>query len=125
MSRCGGAVCGTSVGALMDSALAAPLLSIEILRRDDMAVAMCTGELDASCAATLEARLRRALDEGVRDIVVNLRDVTFMDSAGLEALLRSAKHARWRYGHLFITRPAPQVRRLIRVTGTDGNLRLI
>src|SRR4051794_30002583 len=125
MSRCGGAVFATSVGGLMDSALAAPLLSIEILRRDDMAVAMCRGELDASCAATLEARLRRALDEGVRDIVVNLRDVTFMDSAGLEALLRSAKHARWRYGHLFVTRPTPQVERLIQLTATDDKLRFV
>ena len=109
----------------MESALAAPLLSIDILRRDDMAVAMCRGELDVSCAGALEARLRRAFDEGVRDIVVNLRDVTFMDSAGLEALLRAAEHARWRYGHLFVTRPTPQVKRLIRLTATDDRLRFV
>ena len=102
-----------------------PVLSIELLRTDDMAVAMCAGDVDASCAGELETRLRAAFDEGVRDIVVNLRDVTFMDTSGLEALLRTAEHARWRYGHLFITRPTPQVRRLIRVTGSEDRLRLV
>jgi stage II sporulation protein AA (anti-sigma F factor antagonist) len=102
-----------------------PLLNVDVLRKDDIAVAMCSGEVDMRNASQLEARLRQALDEGARDVVVNLRDVSFIDSAGLTALLRAAENARWRYGHLFLTRPTEQARRLIALTHTGAQLRVI
>ena len=102
-----------------------PPLSVDLIRTDDIAVALCSGELDATSAHDLEESLRDALDHGVRDIVVNLRDVTFVDSAGLTALLRAAESARWRYGHLFVTRPSDQARRLIELTDSRHHLRLI
>ena len=100
-------------------------LEIEVLRKDDIAVAMCSGEVDVANARWLEARLGQALDEGARDVVVNLRDVSFIDSAGLTALLRAADNARWRYGHLFLTRPTAQALRLLELTGNAGRLRVI
>jgi anti-anti-sigma factor len=100
-------------------------LKIEVLRKDDIAVAMCAGEVDTANADRLEARLRQALDDGARDVVVNLRDVTFIDSAGLTALLRAADDARWRYGHLFLTRPTEQTRRLLDLTAVGERLRII
>jgi anti-anti-sigma factor len=100
-------------------------LHVDVLRKDDIAVAMCSGELDMASAASLEARLRQALDEGARDVVVNLRDVTFIDSSGLTALLRAAENARWRYGHLFLTRPTPAVQRLLELTESTSRLRVI
>jgi anti-sigma B factor antagonist len=110
----------------MDRHATAPShLQIEVLRKDDIAVAMCAGEVDTANAPDLEARLCQALDEGARDVVVSLRDVTFIDSAGVTALLRAAENARWRYGHLFLTRPTEQTRRLLELTEADDQLRVI
>ena len=110
----------------MDHAAAAhPPLHIDVLRKDDTAVAMCTGEVDMATAGQLETRLMQTLDEGARDLVVNLRDVTFIDSAGQTALLRAADNARWRYGHLFLTRPTDQLLRLLEITETTARLRVI
>jgi anti-anti-sigma factor len=92
---------------------------------DDIALAMCSGEVDIDSAPRLEARLRRALDEGARDVVVNLRDVSFIDSSGITALLRAAENARWRYGHLFLTRPTPQAMRVLQLTQSAASLRVI
>jgi anti-anti-sigma factor len=100
-------------------------LQIEVVRMDDIALAMCSGEVDIDSAPRLEARLRRALDEGARDVVVNLRDVTFIDSAGITALLRAAENARWRYGHLFLTRPTAQAMRVLELTHSATRLRVI
>lgn len=51
-----------------------------------------SGELDMATAPELREHLAAALDSGVKRIVVDLRDVTFMDSIGLAAVL----HARSR-----------------------------
>jgi|SRR4051794_37736821 anti-sigma B factor antagonist len=100
-------------------------LQIEVTRMDDIALAICSGEVDIDTAPRLEAQLRRALDDGARDVVVNLRDVTFIDSAGITALLRAAENARWRYGHLFLTRPTAQTMRVLELTHSTTRLRVI
>ena len=51
-----------------------------------------SGELDMATAPELRERLGAALDAGVTRIVVDLREVTFVDSVGLAAVL----HARSR-----------------------------
>ena len=51
-----------------------------------------SGELDIATAPALRERLAAAVDSGVTRIVVDLRDVTFMDSVGLAAVV----HARSR-----------------------------
>jgi anti-sigma B factor antagonist len=45
------------------------------------------GELDLSGAPELEAALDRVCREGAREVEVDLREVDFIDSAGLRALL--------------------------------------
>jgi len=53
-----------------------------------------SGELDLATAPELRERLGAAVDSGMTRVVVDLHDVTFMDSVGLAAVL----HARSRLG---------------------------
>ena len=50
-----------------------------------------SGELDLASAPELRKRLATAVDSGMTRIVVDLRDVTFMDSIGLAAVLLARK----------------------------------
>jgi anti-anti-sigma factor len=52
------------------------------------------GELDIATAPDLRGRLLAAIKRGVTSIVVDLRDVTFMDSVAMAAIL----HARTQLG---------------------------
>ena len=52
------------------------------------------GELDIATAPDLKDRLMAAIKRGVSSIVVDLRDVTFMDSVAMAAIL----HARTQLG---------------------------
>jgi anti-anti-sigma factor len=53
-----------------------------------------SGELDLATAPELRERLGAAVDSGMTRIVVDLREVTFMDSIGLAAIV----HVRSRVG---------------------------
>ena len=68
---------------------------------DTTHVVSLRGEIDAMTAPRLGSRLFGLADEGKRGVVVDLSDVTFMDSTGIGVLLNAlrhftvASHARW------------------------------
>ena len=62
--------------------------SISISDRDGRAVVVIRGELDLATAPDLEAALTGRLDAG-QDVVVDLRELAFMDSTGLRVLVAS------------------------------------
>jgi anti-sigma B factor antagonist len=100
-------------------------LTIEVERSPDVAVVRLVGELDVMTVG----RLRAALDQlllGVEPVVVDLRDLTFIDSAGLGALVRAHKKARVLQGRLtFVLSPDSHANRLLRLTGLHRVLRVV
>src|SRR3954447_591597 len=50
-----------------------------------------SGELDLNTAAALRAALNEPVDKGIARIVVDLRDVGFMDSISLAAIVRVSR----------------------------------
>ena len=76
-----------------------------------------SGELDLATAPDLRERLGAAVGSGTTRIVVDLRDVTFMDSVGLAAIL----HARSRlseHGRLaLVVAPDSYARLVLEIAG--------
>ncbi|RKT73560.1 anti-anti-sigma factor [Saccharothrix variisporea] len=60
---------------------------------DGVVVLRVSGELDTSSADELAKPLRDTLVAGVRAVVVDLLEVRFLGSAGLEALVTGSKRA--------------------------------
>ena len=69
-----------------------------------------TGEVDMATAGALYAA---ATPGEASTATVDLRAVTFFDSAAIHALLRLAEH----YGERLTVRPSPQVRRVLEISG--------
>ena len=61
--------------------------SVRVLRRGDNAVVVPAGELDYAGVPELEASLTRAFADTVHRVVLDLRELEFIDSGGLHALL--------------------------------------
>ena len=57
-------------------------------------VLIVSGELDLATAPDLRERLGEAVDSGMKRIVVDLREVTFMDSIGLAAVVNARSRLR-------------------------------
>ena len=68
------------------------LISLSVVSTDTSARVSAAGEIDSTSAPHLHAELEARLDEGVRELIVDLDGVTFLDSAGLCAL--AAVHRR-------------------------------
>ena len=67
--------------------------SVRIERRGDTAVVVPTGELDLATAPALEASLARAFRSDAGQVVLDLRELEFIDSSGLRTLLTARRQA--------------------------------
>ena len=74
------------------------------------------GDLDLAATYDLEPALARALEAGTRRVVIDMREVGFMDSMGLRSIL-AAKELCAEHGAELAVIPNPEVLRIFEVTG--------
>jgi anti-anti-sigma factor len=82
------------------------------------AVARLTGDIDLATIADLESAIdaaREATPDG--DIVLDMRDVTFIDSSGLRVLVTAHDRQVADEARMTIIHPSPPVLRVLEVTG--------
>ena len=77
------------------------------------------GEIDLGTAPQLREAALDALRHHGTTLRVDLRDVSFMDSTGIEVLLATRRRASLEGGSLTLYRPSRPVRRILEVTGLD------
>ena len=83
------------------------------------------GELDVATAPEVEVRLRDLREAGFVRIVLDLRELEFLGSAGLQLLVQEHELAR-RDGHEFaLIAGAPAVQRAIELCGLLDHLPLV
>ena len=92
--------------------------------RGDATVLRPNGRLDIVTAPQLRSLIADSLAAGFRTIVVDLEDVTLLDSSGLGSLIGGMKSAREAGGDLLVARPAEQARLVHEITALDGVLTL-
>jgi anti-sigma B factor antagonist len=78
------------------------------------------GEIDVDVSEALRERVLQAVrDAAGRPVVIDMTDVTFIDSSGLSALLAGLRLARGHGGAIRLVNVGPQIRRIFDVTGLD------
>jgi anti-sigma B factor antagonist len=80
------------------------------------------GEIDALTAPKLGSRLFGLAEEGARGVVIDLSDVTFMDSTGIGVLMNSLRHMNLRRCAMVLVCPTERVLRPFQVTGLASHL---
>jgi anti-anti-sigma factor len=83
------------------------------------------GELDLATAEQLEAQLKQVESAGPETLVLDLRELEFMDSTGLRAVIAADTRARERGGKLVVVRAPDDVDRVFRITLMDQHLELV
>ncbi|MER7488040.1 STAS domain-containing protein [Streptomyces sp. NPDC126497] len=95
-------------------------LSVEVtLPRDDVALLTVEGYLDVDTATEFQHHLANQLHHGRRHFLLDLSAVPFMDSSGMNIILRVYQEARELPGSVHIISPTPAVRRILDLTGVS------
>lgn len=82
-------------------------------------VVRLSGEIDLAVADTLRNSLESQLDSNpqVKNIVLNLNRVTYIDSSGLGVMLGRYRRLSKQGGRMFIVGAAPQVKKVLDLSG--------
>ncbi|MDW3846643.1 STAS domain-containing protein [Micromonospora sp. BRA006-A] len=94
----------------MDQGGAAPVFSVTAQVDGDRLRVQVTGEVDMATADTM---FQTALREPTKQLTLDLRAVTFFDSAAIHAVVRLAQ----RFPDALTVLPSPQVRRVLDISG--------
>jgi anti-sigma B factor antagonist len=98
------------------------------IEADDGRVAFIPrGELDLATAPELEEKVLAAVREADRVVILDLRELTFMDSTGVRTIVAAHKAAGENGTDLRVIRPRSDnpVTRVIEISGIDDALGLI
>ncbi|MDD2580948.1 MAG: STAS domain-containing protein [Desulfuromonadaceae bacterium] len=72
--------------------------------------------LDANNSEELKIELRRLFDSGTKDLVIDLKEIHFIDSSGLGVLVSGYKNASTAHGTLKLTDLQSQVKSMFELT---------
>jgi anti-sigma B factor antagonist len=96
-----------------------PTFGARVESRNGVARVGLEGELDMSSVAVLEEHLRRVEQDGNSAVMLDLRDLTFIDSSGLQAILRAMDRVAENGGTLIVVGAGLPARHLFELTGTE------
>lgn len=97
---------------------------VEVHNEGRASVIAVGGELDLASSAALEAELGRVIGSSVSLVIVDLRELQFMDSTGLSTLVKAHQRAEEVGKRLALIRGPQQVQRLLSLTGVAERLEL-
>jgi anti-sigma B factor antagonist len=81
-----------------------------------------SGELDLASSAALEEELVRVAESDSEQVILDLRELEFMDSTGLSTLVKAHQRAQEAGQRFGLVRGPQQVQRLLSLTGVAERL---
>ncbi len=82
------------------------------------------GEIDMATAPQLRDMLEQVIEGGSQRIVLDCRDLAFLDSSGIGVLV-AARNRLGDDGEIVLDSPPPHVRKVLEITGVASHLSVI
>jgi len=96
-------------------------LSIDVHQKEEEVAVVLAGEIDAFTAPNLREELLPLAEEQGKIMMINLKDVSYLDSTGLGVFVGLFKKLKENGGELRLVELSDRVRRLFEITGL-GNV---
>jgi anti-anti-sigma factor len=98
---------------------------VDVRREPQGTVLAVSGELDLASSPILEERLDEVFESDSDVVILDLRDLDFMDSTGLSVVVKAHQAAEASERQLCLVKGPPQVQRLLSLTGVAERLRVL
>ena len=98
---------------------------VEVQNQDQATVIAVSGELDLASSPALQEELDRVSASDSQLLIIDLRELDFMDSTGLSVLVRAHQRAEQEGRRLAMVKGPQQVQRLLSLTGVADRLTLV
>jgi anti-sigma B factor antagonist len=95
---------------------------VEVRTENHATVLSVSGELDLASSPVLEEELERVAESDADVVIVDLRELEFMDSTGLSVLVRAHQRAEEQGRRFGLVNGSQQVQRLLTLTGVADRL---
>jgi anti-anti-sigma factor len=99
--------------------------SVQVHNEGSASVVAATGELDLRTSPVLEEELERVWGTAAELVILDLRQVEFMDSTGLRVLLGAHQRAHDTGRRFALVRGAEQIERVLTLTGVRELLTVV
>jgi anti-sigma B factor antagonist len=99
--------------------------SVTVTTDGDRATVSLCGELDMSGVDRARTAIEQAEASSAGLLILDLSQLEFIDSTGLEVVLRAARRAHDAGRRLVVQRPSSYVRRLLEITAIDQSLDVV
>ena len=97
-------------------------MDITVTQDNECTILAISGRMDATSTAEFDSAAQGAINDGHTHILVDLKDLVYMSSAGLRSLLGLAKNVKAAQGRLCFCSPQPMVAEVFRISGFDRML---
>ena len=92
-------------------------LPITVQDYKNVSVMAVSGRVDSATAPDRESELKKLVEADKTQIVLDLKDVEYMSSAGLRAMVSTLKAVKRVNGDLRLASPSPRVEEVLRLAG--------
>lgn len=95
-------------------------MSLEFKKVRSTLIVRVAGELDMLIADKMRIEIDKRIDEsGIKNLILNLEKVTFIDSSGLGVVIGRYKRIKSKGGRMFIVGAKPQVEKILFFSGVN------
>jgi anti-sigma B factor antagonist len=77
------------------------------------------GEIDAFTTPELKTALNEAIESSTKGLIIDLTEVSYMDSSGFGALLGAAKRVKPQGGTIYLVGCSDTIKRILHITKLD------
>lgn len=99
-------------------------LQIETEARETEAIVHLSGEIDAYTASQLREKLIPLTEKENQHIIIDLKNVNYMDSTGLGVFIGALKSCKKNQSTMVLTGATDRVKRLFTITGLDEVMKI-
>ena len=100
--------------------LGSDILAVRITINDDVVTAFLEGEIDHHTASVMRNEIDAVVEKNMPSmLVLDFRDVSFMDSSGIGLVMGRYKLLKPLGGELHVTNTSPQICKVMKLAGLD------